>query len=378
MVFQQTVFAQLELYVGGELIGGVLAGSDFNTNLLKQRNYSPTLGGQVHASVRIFDVIGLEAGIGQHWSRVRLTDNNFEEQAQDFSIKIKNSSYHWNYYGALAGFYKIKKTDSYLYGKFAVSVNTYNNQTVTDASSFNISSQNIDRSLDFTTTYNKTNYSFIPEIGFQQKFFKGNLLSIGLRYNIGQTEAFKSDYTITDNVSQESKTDGLTSNGDAFAFTIGYSIRLHHFNKKEKVKKVKLDEIAIDVSKKKEEKKDTVQNELPSDRKLVVSDRIKVESSTVKISIWDHQTVDGDRVSLNLNGKWILENYELKKEKYELEVELDEGVNTFVLYALNLGDIKPNTAALIVDDGEKQHRIILQSNLSKSGTLQIKYKKKNE
>lgn len=369
-------YAQYELYVGGEIIGGVLGGSDLKSNLLKQRNYSPTVGGQISASVRIFDIIALEAGIGQHWSRVRLTDNNFEEQAQDFSIKIKNSSYHWNYYGAISGFYKIRKTDSYLYGKFAVSLNTFGAKTVSGQSSFSISSLNIDRTLDYTTSYNQTNYSFIPEIGFQHKFFKGNLLSIGLRYNIGQTQAFESDYTVTDNLSQQSSTDGLTSTGNAFAFTVGYNIRLLHFNKKEKVKKLKLEKMAIDVSKK-EEKKDTVIPVPQSDRKIVISDRIKVETSRVIISIWDHQTVDGDRISLLFNDKWIVENYELKKEKYEIIVELQEGINTFVLHALNLGDIKPNTAALLVDDGHKKRRIVLQSNMKKSGTLQIKYKNKN-
>lgn len=363
----------MDFYLGGELIGGVLGGSALETDLLKQRNYSPTLGGQINLSIRFFDVISLESGIGQHWSRIRMVDNDFEEQADEFSINIKNSSYHWNYHFGVAAFYPIKKTDSYLYGRFGLSFNHYGQQSLSDASSFQISSLTIDRSLEFESSYEEMNYSFIPEIGVQHKFFKGNLLSLGLRYNMGQSTAFKSTYTISDNVDQSSKTDGLVSNGDAFTFTLRFDYNFYQYRKNEKSKRIKLKDIALDLS-----KKDTLEENTPktptSDRKLVINDHIKVKAKKVKVQIWDHQTVDGDRVSLNLNGKWILEDYTLKKEKYEMEIELEEGINTFILHALNLGDMRPNTAALIVDDGNKKHRIILQSNMKKSGTLEIKYK----
>ena len=88
LISMGSAFAQAELYLGGEFVGGVLGGSDFNTDLLKQRNYSPTLGGVINGSVRFYDKISLELGIGQHYSRVRMVDNDFEEQADDFSINI--------------------------------------------------------------------------------------------------------------------------------------------------------------------------------------------------------------------------------------------------------------------------------------------------
>jgi len=379
---QQLAFSQQELYVGGEFIGGILGGSALETDLLKQRNYSPTLGGQVNLSIRMFDRIAIEGGIGQHWSRVRLIDRNFAEQAEDFSIKIKNTNYHWNYYAAVSTFIRIKQTDSYFYGKFALSFNRYSEESVSEQSSLVITSQNIDRELDYTTTYKGSNYSLIPEVGIQHKFFKGNVLSLGLRYNIGQSTAFESEYTVNDNLNGESTSDGLTSKGSAFTFTVRYDFRLYHIPDREKPKKKrrKLDDIAIDLNdesddqivKKEDEHKQEYKDE---GRKIVVSERIKVQSSTVKIQIWDHQSVDGDRVSLVLNDEWILENYTLEKEPFEMVVELIEGVNTFVLHALNLGKIRPNTAAILVIEGDKEHKLTLQSNMDKSGTLQIKYEK---
>jgi len=385
LLSQSKLHAQQELYVGGEFIGGIMSGSAIETDLLKQRNYSPTLGGQLNVSIRLFDRFAVEAGIGQHWSRYRLTDRNFAQQTDDFSIKIRNSNLHWNYYVAASTFFRIKRTDSYLYGKFALSFNTYSEASVTENASLVIASENIDRELEYTTEYRGTNFSLIPEVGIQHKFFKGNLLSLGLRYNIGQSTAFESSYTVRDNFNGESNSDGLTSKGSNFTLTLRYDFRLYHIPDREKPRKKRrrLEDIAIDVSKK--EKED--QNEEPKPhkkeykdegRKVVVSERIKVDSSRVKVIIWDHQTEDGDRVSLVLNDEWILENYTLKKEKLEFEIDLVEGVNTFVLHALNLGRVSPNTAAILVKDGDKEYKLTLQSTLDRSGTLQIKYKNKDD
>jgi hypothetical protein len=373
--------------VGGEFIGGIMSGSAIETDLLKQRNYSPTLGGQINASIRLFDRFAVEGGIGQHWSRYRLIDRDFADQTDDFSIKIRNTNYHWNYYVAASAFFRIKQTDSYFYGKFALSFNTYSEASVNQQADLEISSRNIDRKLDYTTTYKGTNYSLIPEIGIQHKFFKGNLLSLGLRYNIGQTTAFESNYTVTDNQTGTTSGDGLTSKGSSITFTLRYDFRLYHIPDREKPRKRrrKLDDIAIDVSKDKDdpstgsgtkdEPKEHKKEYKDEGRKIVVSERIKVSTNKVKVFIWDHQSVDGDRVSLVLNDEWILENYTLKKEKYEMEVELQEGVNTFVLHALNLGKIRPNTAAIIVMEGDKEYRLTLQSTMDQSGTLKIKYQK---
>lgn len=371
LLTHQLSYAQHDLYVGGELMGGVLGGTTINNDLLDQKNYSPSLGGQLNISFRMFDMIGLEAGIGQHWSRTRLRDDDFSSETEDFSINLKNTHMHWNYYGAISAFFRIKRTDSYLYGKFAISQNVYGAASVSEQTTFAISSLNIDRTLDYSTTYQESSISFIPEIGIQHKFYKGNLLSLGLRYNIGQSTAYESTYTVKSNVSQRSRTDELSSKGNAFALTVRFDFRLKHFDKKEKVKKMEGDELALEppIEETQEEPTEIL------DRPLNIRDKVVVRSSKVLLIIWDHQKEDGDRVSINLNNEWILEDYELKKEKYEMEVQLNEGLNTLVLHALNLGRIEPNTAALIVKDGLEEHRLTLQSDLKESGALQIKYKK---
>lgn len=370
--------AQVDLYVGGELTAGILTGIDSKANLLKQKNYSPTIGVQVNGSIRIYDRLTIEGGFGQHRSNYRFRDEDFEEIAEDFSVNIDSRHYYWNYFFGGSISQRIKQTDTYLYGRFIFSYNIIREESVSENSSFGISSLDIDRTVDFKTDYKPSLLSFIPEIGVQHKFYKGNLLSFGLKYQYSKDDALISTYTVTDNVSKQQRTDVVNSTLNAISFNLKFDFRLHHFSKKEKVKKFDLDEIAIDLSKPKEQSVDTTPPTTIENRDLIINESIIVHSPKVKVFIWDHQTEDGDRISVNLNNEWIIENYTLKKEKYLLEIELREGINTFVMHALNLGKVRPNTAAMIVDDGEKEHKIVLQSNLKESGTLQIKYKKRNE
>ena len=91
------------------------------------------------------------------------------------------------------------------------------------------------------------------------------------------------------------------------------------------------------------------------------------------VRVWDNQKVDGDRISLNLNGKWVLENYTLAKKPHVFQIELNEGKNIFVLHALNLGEIHPNTAAIVIVDGIKENSLLLESTLESSGTIELTY-----
>ena len=57
-------------------------------------------------------------------------------------------------------------------------------------------------------------------------------------------------------------------------------------------------------------------------RDVEVQKVITVRSKKINLSVWDNERVDGDRVSLSLNGKWILRNYEIAKEKHSFDIEL--------------------------------------------------------
>jgi hypothetical protein len=76
--------------------------------------------------------------------------------------------------------------------------------------------------------------------------------------------------------------------------------------------------------------------------------------------------IDGDIISLNYNGRWILRNFILKGVYYDLPlyVSEDSSKNYLLLYANNLGKEPPNTVAIVVDDGIEQQKVVLNSDLN--------------
>ncbi len=107
-------------------------------------------------------------------------------------------------------------------------------------------------------------------------------------------------------------------------------------------------------------------------RKLDIQEAIDVNDAEVKLMVWDKNRIDGDIVSIYLNGQLLEENLEVTKEKKEIVIHLQAGSNLVVMHAINLGRIPPNTAALSVNNN-KHKLITLVSDLRKSGALEIIY-----
>lgn len=108
-------------------------------------------------------------------------------------------------------------------------------------------------------------------------------------------------------------------------------------------------------------------------RKYKVQQSIAVASEKVKIQVYDKNRVDGDIISIYLNGEVLVENFEVTKEKKEITLELRTGSNTLVMYALNTGRIPPNTAAIAVNNKGKYKIATLVSDFKTSGALELVY-----
>ncbi len=107
-------------------------------------------------------------------------------------------------------------------------------------------------------------------------------------------------------------------------------------------------------------------------RKVQIERVLEVHSPKLKIKVWDNGTVDGDIVTLYLNGTCLLQNYRVTKHKVGFPVTLQDESNFLILHAEDLGDIMPNTVAVSIDDGVEEQVIILSSNLETSGAVLIK------
>ncbi len=123
------------------------------------------------------------------------------------------------------------------------------------------------------------------------------------------------------------------------------------------------------------------ENNIPvtiKDRTVELQSTITVTEPEFDIEIYDRSVVDGDSISLNLNGEWILQEYMVVKAKLKLHVKINPNAtnNYLILYAHNLGEISPNTAAVQLIIGGKEYRLTLSSDLKKSGALNFSYKPK--
>ena len=109
------------------------------------------------------------------------------------------------------------------------------------------------------------------------------------------------------------------------------------------------------------------------DREVTVANKsIKVDSNKVSFKLYDHMIEDGDVVSINFNGDWVLENHEITAKPYELKVQLNpEGKNYIILHAENVGRRPPNTMAVSYRYNGKKKQIIMKADLNTSEMIEI-------
>jgi hypothetical protein len=99
---------------------------------------------------------------------------------------------------------------------------------------------------------------------------------------------------------------------------------------------------------------------------------LNVGSNNITIKANDHQTEDGDIISLNLNGEWVLRGFEVQKQPISLHLSLKNGDNFLIMYAENLGSIPPNTAAIEVVDGKSSQRVVLNSDIGQCEAILLR------
>jgi hypothetical protein len=108
---------------------------------------------------------------------------------------------------------------------------------------------------------------------------------------------------------------------------------------------------------------------------IIRQKQIYVSPGTITIEVYDHQEQDGDIISLNYNGHWVLENYPIRRKSKKLNLPLKANDDNYlVLHAVNLGSKPPNTATLsYIYKGEKKS-IVMESDMNESEMIKIHIK----
>jgi len=117
-----------------------------------------------------------------------------------------------------------------------------------------------------------------------------------------------------------------------------------------------------------------------SKRTIETIKSVTIKSDSLVLTLYDNGEVDGDTVSVLLNGKVImpmegLSTKAINKTIY-LTPEMGDSI-ILIMYAENLGSIPPNTGLLVVHDGNDVYYISFSGDLQENAAIILKRKKKN-
>lgn len=113
-----------------------------------------------------------------------------------------------------------------------------------------------------------------------------------------------------------------------------------------------------------------------AERKIQIQKTIELESSNIKIDLYDNGVVDGDTATLILDGKTIINRHRLAEKASTVNITLAEDITQHVLqlYANNQGSIPPNTALVVITCNKKRYEINLASNEYSNGSVSLVFK----
>ncbi|MGZ8537841.1 MAG: hypothetical protein ACXWV9_06220 [Flavisolibacter sp.] len=102
---------------------------------------------------------------------------------------------------------------------------------------------------------------------------------------------------------------------------------------------------------------------------------IETQSDSLILSFYDNGVVDGDSISVYLNGQPVITNSRLKSTATKKTILIDKvGEMNLLLVAENLGTLPPNTGLLMIKDGETVHQVNFSADLQTNAQIIIRRK----
>ena len=114
-------------------------------------------------------------------------------------------------------------------------------------------------------------------------------------------------------------------------------------------------------------------------RKIETIRSVDFTSDSLVLTLYDNGEVDGDTVSVILNGKTIMSKQRLteKANSKTIYITPDLGDSLqLIMFAENLGSIPPNTGLLIIQDGQERYQIRFEGDLRKNAAITLRRKTK--
>jgi hypothetical protein len=101
-----------------------------------------------------------------------------------------------------------------------------------------------------------------------------------------------------------------------------------------------------------------------------VFETITLSSDEIEVSLYDNAEVDGDIITVLLNGEVVVSKEALSEKPITVKLKLIKGKdNTLTMYAENQGRVPPNTAIMRVRSGDEYFKIFLSADDKKNGSV---------
>ncbi len=114
-------------------------------------------------------------------------------------------------------------------------------------------------------------------------------------------------------------------------------------------------------------------------RKIEIIDQLTIIADSLQFTLYDNGEVDGDTVSIIMNGKTIVSRQGLSARPFTKTIYLtpDMGDSVqLIMYAENLGTIAPNTGLMILNFDKKRREVRFSGDLSKNAAITLRRKEK--
>jgi hypothetical protein len=120
--------------------------------------------------------------------------------------------------------------------------------------------------------------------------------------------------------------------------------------------------------------------ELPSivsQRKNATIQSLYFKNDSLVLSLYDNGIIDGDTVSVYMNGENIISRQRLKEAATKKTIYISSNMDSvqLVLFADNLGSIPPNTGLLTVRDGDDVYQVRFSADLQTNASIILRRKK---
>ena len=109
-------------------------------------------------------------------------------------------------------------------------------------------------------------------------------------------------------------------------------------------------------------------------RKNVLNITIPISGDSIEFKFYDNAEVDGDSISIFLNGKMLYTHIRLTDKGYSIKIPVSDlqADNDLIMVAENLGSIPPNTAYMEAWSGGKRYTARMESTEKSSAMIKLK------